>query len=272
MPLETDRFSFYPVRVVTYKEQRNPDTRLVGESPRAYVAGSVLVDGVETLVWVEFDRKRGAPRALGGWVGIDVNHDGAINISSEDREYVFADERQPVFRIGNDYISLDSVDLDAGTVVFRANSASDYRLVEREPGTQVPDFSYQDFEGNGRRLSEFRGNPVLLDFWATWCPPCIADIPELKRLYNDLRGVGFEIIGINVDEDRNKAVQMIREKGLAWSQATRESTIGLVRDMFRVRAYPSYILLDGELKIVASGLRGENLDRTVRDIVSAGRR
>ena len=64
-------------------------------------------------------------------------------------------------------------------------------------GSQVPDFEFTDFNGKQRRLAEYRGHYVLLDFWATWCSPCLADIPHLKEIYLKYRGKGFEIIGMD---------------------------------------------------------------------------
>ena len=272
LPLEAGRFAGYPLRVVTYKEQSNPKTRLVGASRRAYLTGTISAGGGETLVWVELDRNSAQPKLVQGWVGVDVNHDGRIDASLDNREYAFAGERPPIFRVNNDYVSLESVDLAAGSITFKLESVEDYRLVEREPGTQTPDFSYVDFSGVERKLSDFEGKPVLLDFWASWCAPCVADTPLLKRLYADLQPRGFEILGINVDQEQDKAVAMIRDKQIPWTNATRESTVDLVKRLYRVRAFPTYILLDGDRKVVASGVRGEELDRVVREYVIRGNR
>ena len=64
-------------------------------------------------------------------------------------------------------------------------------------GAVVPDFDFTDFTGKTRHFSEYRGRYLLLDFWASWCSPCLADIPALKEVYLKYRARGFEIVGMN---------------------------------------------------------------------------
>jgi len=63
---------------------------------------------------------------------------------------------------------------------------------------------------------DLKGKVVLVDFWATWCPPCVASVPELKRLYGKYHGQGLEIVGISLDEDRSALERFIKDRDLAW--------------------------------------------------------
>lgn len=76
----------------------------------------------------------------------------------------------------------------------------------------APDFSLLDLDGNTVTLSDFEGRVVILNFWATWCPPCKAEIPDLIELYNEYKNKGFEMIGISLDPDGAKAVGRFLEK------------------------------------------------------------
>lgn len=77
---------------------------------------------------------------------------------------------------------------------------------------------FQALDGRSVDLAELKGKVVLIDFWATWCPPCVAAIPELKALYAKHREHGFEIIGLSLDEDREKLEQFVARKKLSWPQ------------------------------------------------------
>ena len=67
----------------------------------------------------------------------------------------------------------------------------------------APDFSLPDTEGKVRRLSDYRGRPVILNFWATWCPPCREEIPSMNRAWHVLRSEGVAMLAINVGEDED---------------------------------------------------------------------
>jgi len=66
---------------------------------------------------------------------------------------------------------------------------------------RAPDFALQDLDGKTHRLSDYRGKLVIVNFWATWCPPCRREIPSMERLYADLKGRQFVILGVEVGED-----------------------------------------------------------------------
>ena len=102
-----------------------------------------------------------------------------------------------VFRVGNQYFSTKKVDLEKNLIIMREHSASDYKRVELVMGAELPDFTFSDFDGKKHKLSEFRGKFVLIDFWATWCKPCLADIPHLKELSEKYKDKGFEILGMD---------------------------------------------------------------------------
>lgn len=113
--------------------------------------------------------------------------------------------------------------------------------------------------------SDYKGKIVMLDFWATWCGPCIAEVPNLTKVYADLKPHGFEVLGISLDSDRTKErlASFTQEKAMTWPQICDGK--GWEADLARlygVRAIPSCFLVDGTTgKLIASGneLRGKSL-------------
>ncbi len=145
-------------------------------------------------------------------------------------------------------------------------------------GDQVPEFSFMDFSGRTHKLSEFHGHYVLIDFWATWCKPCLADIPHLKELYAKYRDKGFEIIGMDSEtlgqdeadadpqfaKDREeRARQIVSTRGAIWIHATADTAVPVAVKIFSVKALPTNILIDSQGKIVAWVEEGKELDQVL---------
>lgn len=148
-------------------------------------------------------------------------------------------------------------------------------------GWVVPDFNFTDFNGMTRSFSEFRGRVVLLDFWASWCSPCLADIPQLKTAYQKYHSRGFEIIGMNSEmlgqkeidaefakDAQMKAREIVKTRGVSWTQSTSESS-GPVALKFVIDNLPAKILIDRSGKVVARIKTVSELDELLPGLLSA---
>jgi thiol-disulfide isomerase/thioredoxin len=107
----------------------------------------------------------------------------------------------------------------------------------------APDFSFTSMQGEYISLEELRGKVVLLDFWATWCPPCVAATPSLIRLNKKYADRPFIMLGISADRDRGAWQQYIEKNQTDWPQYFDP---GPLRALFQVNSFPTYILVDHE--------------------------
>lgn len=117
-------------------------------------------------------------------------------------------------------------------------------------------------------LKEYRNKVVYLDFWASWCPPCKQSFPVLNRLHSELKGQGFEVIAINLDENQTDASEFLASEPVNFSIFYDEE--GKCPDAYQVAAMPSSYVIDkqGIVKKVYLGFHSEN-EAEIRSTISA---
>ena len=124
------------------------------------------------------------------------------------------------------------------TVALGSMAASDLT------GQEAPDFVLKSSGGANLRLSEYRGDVVMINFWATWCGPCRQEMPLLDDLYARYSRVGFNLLGVNIDDDTHRAMQMIDELGVNFPVLFDDSKE--VSRLYQVDAMPVTVLVDRE--------------------------
>ncbi len=128
-------------------------------------------------------------------------------------------------------------------------------------GMKFPGFTEKDVTGKPLSPDNYKGKVLLIDFWATWCGPCVHELPNVLATYGKYHGKGFEIIGISLDRDEAKLTSFLKEQKIPWSQIF--DSQGNLAVKYGVESIPSTFLLDGEGKILDKDLRGEALDKAV---------
>ena len=134
-------------------------------------------------------------------------------------------------------------------------------------GGIVPDFSSNTPDGKQMNLYSLRGHIVIIDFWASWCGPCLREVPNLKRIYDQYHPKGLEILGVSLDRTYDPWVKAIKNKGL-----TRHHVSSLlefddpIAKEFHVTAIPRMFILDEKGKIIAQDLRGEDLAKKIEEL------
>ncbi|HEV2318916.1 MAG TPA: TlpA disulfide reductase family protein [Verrucomicrobiae bacterium] len=131
-------------------------------------------------------------------------------------------------------------------------------------GTQFPDFSENDVTGKPLSIANYKGKVVMIDFWATWCPPCRGEIPNVVATYQKYHDKGFEIIGVSLDSDRDKLLSFIKENNMTWQQYfDGQGWSNKLAVKYGIESIPMTFLLDGNGKIIGKDLRGEELTDAV---------
>lgn len=212
-------------------------------------------------------------RGLFGGKGSDATMSIDIN---EDGRFDYKTERFPVsepFNIGGTTYEIAGLKPQGGPFQF---VKSDRTVAEKvvpkalTEGKQVTAFEDKTTAGKPVKFpQDYEGRVVMLDFWATWCGPCIGELPNLTKVYEEFHAKGFDILGVSLDDEKtlSKLPKFTEEKGMTWPQiADGKGWDARLVEMYGVRGIPACFLVNGdtgELLAGSSDLRGSKLRDTV---------
>ena len=156
---------------------------------------------------------------------------------------IWGHRKESTSKTRNGLMKIKNLTLALLVTVFAATSLASSGL----EGQAAPDFALKSSTGENLRLSEYRGDVVMINFWATWCGPCRQEMPLLDELYTRYERVGFNLLGVNIDDDSRRAMQMIEELGVNFPvlfDARKE-----VSKLYEVEAMPVTVLVDRDGKV-----------------------
>ncbi len=135
-------------------------------------------------------------------------------------------------------------------------------------GAMFPDFNEKDLDGNPLSVAGYKGKVVLIDFWATWCGPCISELPNVLATYEEYHDKGFDILGISLDNEEEALKSFIEKRKMPWKQFFDGKGWGnKLAGQYGIRSIPATFLVGKDGKIVAKNLRGPALKAEVAKLL-----
>jgi len=154
---------------------------------------------------------------------------------------------------------------------YKENAKSLEAMLNIQPGKPAPDFALPDPDGKDISLSSLKGKVVLIDFWASWCHPCIESIPSLKKLYEAYKDKGFEILGVSDDSKKDAWLNALKQNGIPWKSVidrfSRPNKPADIGTLYCVHYIPATILVDRKGNIVAKNLHAEELENKIKELL-----
>ena len=141
-----------------------------------------------------------------------------------------------------------------------------------KPGTQAPDFKMKTIDGKTFQLSKLKGKTVVLDFWASWCPDCRKDAPEVVRMYKEYAPQGVEFVGVSMDTDVAAWKKACEQFGIDYTQVSelkkfKETDISKA---YGVQWIPSMVVIDKEGKVALSTVLTYKVDKYLKELRPTG--
>ena len=134
--------------------------------------------------------------------------------------------------------------------------------------TEPLDLKFTALDGTEVDLAKMRGKVVLIDFWATWCGPCVQEVPNLVKAYENLHSKGFEIVGVSLDQDKAKLEGFLKEKGMTWLQYfDGKGWQNEISSRFSIQSIPAMWLIDKKGMLVSTSAR-PNLAEQVEKLLA----
>ena len=204
--------------------------------------------------------------AKGSGVNLLIDLDGDGKFKGRRETY---DVAKP-FNIAGVTYELSNISPSGNSFDFNISSRTVAEVPDLRVGKRAANFEVKTTEGERISFpSSYKGKIVLLDFWATWCGPCIAELPNLTKIYEKYHSRGFEVLGISLDQSNatEKLAAFTREKNMPWTQVyDGKYWDAEIAKLYLVTAIPQAYLIDGdtgEILADSSTLRGEPLDDTI---------
>lgn len=206
-------------------------------------------------------------------------NDMDVKMTTAIRDYIVKNPKTIVspFLVTSNFWRFELKDLQDFKAGFdKSLGASDYlKVIDKrievlkkvENGQPAPEFSMNDSTGTPVSLSSYKGKIVLVDFWASWCPDCRVENPNVVKMFNEYHGKGLEILGVSLDRDRSSWIEAIKKDNLTWKHVSDlKDWDNTVAKLYGVMAIPANVLVDKDGTIIGRNLYGDALKNKLAEI------
>lgn len=192
----------------------------------------------------------------------------------------YADRNSVLFLINRMNYDKNKQLIDEALAQLRASSPSASPMIDRyyqeqkekkerlervSVGSKAPDFSFQNEKGKTKQLSDYLGKVVVLDFWASWCGPCRAEIPKMKKIYADMDNKKVEFLSVSIDSKKDDWVKAMTEEAMAWKQGWVPDAGKEVMKTYMFNGIPFILVIDKDGKIFRKNVRGEAIRKAIEE-------
>lgn len=207
------------------------------------------------------------------FVDLSYNNSGIIKVIQQIDKADKIDSQEVIAK--NEYLEIKNsmyknlgVKKNENVLVLEKMNLPKNKLSSTQIGFKAFGFSGNDFKTKiPISLNSLKGKYVLLDFWATWCGPCIEEIPNLKNLYKDIDKSKFEIISIVGASPIEDLEKMVQKHSISWPQIVSDDS-NKITDIYGIKAYPTTFLLNPDGVIIAKNLRGQSLEDKLNQVIN----
>lgn len=152
---------------------------------------------------------------------------------------------------------------------YRKEEAEREEAIQRmKVGNPAPDFTFQNVKGKKVSLSKYKGKVLVLDFWASWCGPCRAEIPKMKKIYEEYKSKGVEFLSVSIDAKKEAWDKARNEEKMAWPQGWTTDAGKSVMNTYQFGGIPFILVLDKDGNIYRKNVRGDETRAALDDVLS----